>query len=161
MTKSVARLTTALLVSLVTAVVVWNRDLHTWWLLLALWPVYILLAGSIVSLLRKSRNAKQLERSGEWPETRGTVTTSLLKLAHVEVRCKYSASGTEYIGKYEINLTPFVPSRDLSSLARLGAEAKLAMADYPTGASLMIRYNPKNPTESVIFGRSEGSRPNG
>jgi hypothetical protein len=153
MTKTFAQLTALILVSLVTAVVLWKHEPHSWWVLLAFWPIYIWLVGFIVIRVRQSRYEKQRKRALEWPETQGTVTTSVLELAHVEVRYKYSVSGREYDGKYEISLTPLMPSRDLSSLSRLGNKAKSAMAAYPKGASLSVRYNPNNPADSILFSR--------
>jgi hypothetical protein len=128
-----------------------NRASGSWWILIALWPVGFALVWAIWNVMRGSRDEKQVLKSLDWPETQGMVTSTEVVWAHVEITYEYSVAGTKYTGKYEISLPPVAPDRTATGAARLNAAAKQEMADYPQGASLIIRYNPKNPAESVLF----------
>jgi Protein of unknown function (DUF3592) len=135
-----------------------NRESSPSWILIALWPIAFVIVWAIWNLIRDRQDEKEVEKSLDWPETQGTVATTEVAWAHVEVSYKYSVAGTEYTGKYEISLSPVAPDRSGSGAAQLNAEAQREMTDYPPGTNLIIRYNPKKPEESVLFCKGGGNR---
>ncbi len=124
-----------------------------WLILAARWPIGFVVVWAIWNLLRDGSDEKEVVKNLAWPETQGTVTATEVMWAHVEVAYKYSVASTEYTGKFEISLPPQVPDRNGLGAARLNASAHLEMADYPPGSGLVIRYNPNNHSESVLFCR--------
>lgn len=134
-----------------------SRESSPYWILIALWPIGFVIVWAIWNFVRDRRDEKQVEKSLDWPESPGIVTSTQVAWAHIEVCYEYRVAGTTYTGKYEMSMSPVAPDHSGSGAARLNAEAKQDMADYPTGASLTIRYNPRNHAESVLFCRADRS----
>ena len=105
-------------------------------------------------MVRDSRNEKLVEHSLAWPEVHGKVVSSKVAWAHVEVKYEYSISSGQYTGKYKINLSVGAPDRYGQTATRMNQEAKQDIADFPTGADVIIRYNPQQPAQSVLYWRS-------
>lgn len=124
-----------------------------WILLVGAWPIWFVIVWAIWNSLLGRRDTELVEKSLAWPETQGTVTASKVVWGHVEVAYQYHVSGTTNNGKYEISLSPVAPGSLVGS-AEFGREAREDIELYPPGAFLIIRYNPENPTESVLYCRA-------
>lgn len=101
--------------------------------------------------VRERGNTKRLLRALEWPEVQGVVARSRVVWAHAEVNYTYSVAGGSYKGKCKINLTPQPPDRYSRGAARLIAESKGTLAEFPDGSDVVVRYNPANPGESILW----------
>src|SRR5207245_2234852 len=101
------------------------------------------------------RDEKLMERSLGWPEAQGFVVASTVVWAHVEVRYEYLIKDGRYSGKYKMNLPVGPPDHYARTATRMNNDAKADLADYPPDAPVIIRYNPKNPKESVLYCRGE------
>jgi Protein of unknown function (DUF3592) len=122
--------------------------------LIPLWPLVFIGVWAIWNMVRDSRNEKLVEHSLAWPEVHGKVVSSKVAWAHVEVKYEYSISSGQYTGKYKINLSVGAPDRYGQTATRMNQEAKQDIADFPTGADVIIRYNPQQPAQSVLYWRS-------
>jgi hypothetical protein len=123
-----------------------------------LWPLAFVGVWAIWNMRRDSRNEKLVEHSLAWPEVHGKVVSSKVAWAHVEVNYEYSISSGRYTGKYKINLSVGAPDRYGQTAIRMTEEAKQNIADFPTGADVIIRYNPQQPDQSVLYCRGEINR---
>lgn len=126
--------------------------------LIPLWPLAFVGVWAIWNMRRDSRNEKLVEHSLAWREVQGRVVSSKVAWAHVEVKYEYSISSGRYMGKYKLNLSVGAPDRDGQTAARMSEEAKQNIAEFPTGADVIIRYNPQQPNQSVLYCRAEISR---
>ncbi len=123
--------------------------------LIPLWPLAFVGIWAIWNIARDSRDEKLVERSLGWPEAQGIVVASRVVWAHVEVTHEYLVGSVRYKGSYKLNLPVGAPDRYARTAIRMNNEAKADLADYPPDAKVIIRYNPKNPKESVLYCRGE------
>jgi hypothetical protein len=126
--------------------------------LISLWPLAFVGVWAIWNMRRDSRNEELVEQSRTWPEVHGSVVSCKVAWAHVEVKYEYSISSGRYMGKYKINLPVGAPDRYGQTATRMSDEAKQYIADFPTGADVIIRYNPQQPDQSVLYCRGEINR---
>jgi hypothetical protein len=126
--------------------------------LIPLWPLIFIGVWAIWNMRRDSRNEELVEQSRTWPEVHGCVVSCKVAWAHVEVKYEYSISSGRYMGKYKINLPVGAPDRYAQTATRMNQEAKQDIADFPTGADVIIRYNPQQPGQSVVYCRGEINR---
>ena len=126
--------------------------------LIPLWPLVFVGVWAIWNMARDSRDEKLIERSIDWPEADGRVITSRVVWAHVEVRYEYSISSGRFTGKYKMNLPPGAPDRYGRTATRMNEEAKGDIGDFPPGANDVIRYNPQQPSQSVLYCSGQISR---
>jgi hypothetical protein len=131
-----------------------KTETSLWLFLICLWPIGFVILWAIWNNLRDSGDEKRVEKSLNWPETQVIVLSTEVEWAHVQVNYEYLVAGTKYQGKYEISLSPVAPDQYGRGVARLNAEVKQEMDDYPPGCGVVIRYNPTDPSESVLFCRS-------
>lgn len=130
-----------------------SAPLPYWLFIVGAWPIWFVIVWAIWNSRRTERDAKLVERSLAWPEAQGIVITSKVVWAHVEVAYEYHALGATYTGKYEMGLEPVAPG-GLSGMGAYNREARQGLNQYPSGVSLIIRYNPLNPSESVLYCRA-------
>ena len=126
--------------------------------LVPLWTLLFVGIWAIWNTVRDSRDEKLVERSLTWPETQGRVMSSRVVWAHVEVKYEYSISSGRYTGKYKMNLPPGPPDKRGRTATRMITEAQQDIGDFPSGANVVIRYNPQQPQQSVLYCRGEISR---
>src|SRR5689334_2656621 len=119
--------------------------------LIPLWPLAFVLIWAIWNIARDSRDEKLVERSLGWPEAQAIVVASSVVWAHVEVKYEYLVKGTRYSGTYKMNLPVGPPDRYARTATRVSNEAKADLADYPPDTRVIIRYNPKDPKQSVLY----------
>jgi hypothetical protein len=120
-----------------------------------LWPIIFTVIWAVWNSVRDSLDAKLVERSLAWPEVQGKVVSSKVVWAHVEVTFVYSISSGHCIGKYKMNLPVSPPDRWGRTANRMNEVAKQTLADFPTGGTVIIRYNPQRPAQSVFYHRGE------
>ena len=136
-------------------------DLPGWVYLVALWPLGFFCIWAFWNMMRDSREEKSMERSLNWPEKQGRVLRSKTVWGHVEVVYEYWVLGKNYEGRYKINLPPQAPGgramESVRAARRLITAANEDLAEYPVGAKVVVRYNPVNPTESVLYRKGEVS----
>jgi len=125
--------------------------------LICLWPFAFLAIWAMWKSFRDSSDEKQVLRSLEWSEARGTVLNSEVVWEHVSVTYEYFVDKKRYTGEYKIGLTPVVPDRCGVEAAALGREAKQNVDEFPPGSKVIIRYNPQRPGESVLYCSDEDS----
>ena len=116
-----------------------------------MWPVWFVIVWALWNMRRDSKDEKLMRRSLGWPETQGKVVESAVSWAHVEVSYEYHASGVRYLGAYQINLEPTVPSASAAGPRAMVKESNAALREFYPGKSIVIRYNPKKPSESVFY----------
>lgn len=104
---------------------------------------------------RETRLNKLLERSLSWPEVPGVVLDSKVRWAHVATNYEYTAAGLRYVGLHETSLSLQYPTPSLVGARRFQRESRQVMAEFSPGTKLVIRYNPLNHSESVLFCRAE------
>jgi hypothetical protein len=126
-----------------------------WLYLLPLWPIGFYGIWAFWNAMRGSREEKAAERSLDWPETQGRVVRSKIVWGHVEIVYEYWISGVSQEGRYKINLPPQFPGGKAPQA--LGTAGKVEIAEYPVGAKVVVRYNPANPQESVLYRKGEVS----
>jgi hypothetical protein len=119
--------------------------------LIPLWPLLFVIVWAIWNMTRDSRDEKLIERSIDWPEAQGTVVSSRVVWAHVEVMYEYSISSGRFTGKYKMNLPPGPPDKFGRTATRMNEEARVDIADFPPGTNVIIRYNPQQPSQSVLY----------
>jgi hypothetical protein len=110
---------------------------------------------------RDSADEKQVLRSLEWREAKGTVLNTEVVWGHVSVSYEYFVDNKCYTGEYKIGLTPVLPDRCGMGAAALGREAKQGIDEFPPGSKLIIRYNPHRPEESVLYCSDENPHVSG
>jgi len=106
--------------------------------LICLWPLAFLAIWALWKSLRDSADEKQVLRSLEWREVKGTVLSSEVAWEHVAVNYEYFVDEKRYTGEYKIGLTPVLPDRHGMGAAALGREAKQGIDEFPTGRKLII-----------------------
>jgi hypothetical protein len=115
--------------------------------LTATWPLWFLGLWAFWNATRDSKDEKLVKRSVSWPEAQGKVTATSSILLHMEMKYEYVVAGNRYEGKYKINLNPTL-ARTHSGLNR---ETNQNLRNFYPGKSLVIRYNPQEPEESVFY----------
>ena len=120
--------------------------------LICLWPFVFMAIWAMWKSLRDSADEKPLLRSLNWPEAKGTVLNSQVVWGHVSVTYEYFVNNNRCTGEYDIGLTPVLPDRDAVGAAALNREANQELDEFPTGTSVIVRYNPQHPEESVLPG---------
>lgn|SRR5579871_6421616 len=104
-------------------------------------------------VVRERRRTSLLRQSLQWQEVRGKVLQSQLAWAHIEIIYTYStAKGEQFEGKYEISL-PMVPFKNSSGVERSTDAARLALAEFPPGQEIVLRYNPQDMRQSVFVAK--------
>jgi len=101
-------------------------------------------------LFRKSKRRDALRQSVTWVEVNGSVVSAQTVWAHVEITYEYEVAGTRFQGTYEVGL-PMVPFRGIAGAQRLNETAKSIISDYPAGQTVVVKYNPITPTDSVFI----------
>ena len=122
-------------------------------------PVGLLVIWLIINARRDSRDADLVVRSLDWPRVHGTVIRSEVVWGHVDVVYEYLVEGKCHVGRYEISMTPRPADRYGRSATAFSEEAHDAMEDYPVGSTLVVRYNPNQPQESVLYYRESEITP--
>jgi hypothetical protein len=115
----------------------------------------LVIIWGIWNSVRESRNTAEGIKSVDWLETTGTVSSSEVVWAHVEVQYRYAVNGTEYTGKYKENLTPVMPDKSGHGAQALAKESGELVAQFPLGSKVIVHYNPKRPDESVLYCSAE------
>jgi len=123
--------------------------------LFALWPILFAVIWAIWNVMRDSRQEKEALRSTEWPEVQGKIKSSKIVWGHYEVKYEYLVEGKSYSGTHEINLSPAVPDRFARGAARMIAEAKEDLTDFPVGSNVIIKFNPQEPQQSILLCRDK------
>jgi hypothetical protein len=124
-----------------------------YWPLLGLWPIGFVVIWAIWNTVRQDRDVALVEKSLNWPEVQGTVTSCKVKWVHVEVGYEYVAEGKYRKGVYKSSLSPAIPDHFARGAAQMTAESKQDIAEFPTGTKIIIRYNPAKPGQSVFYCR--------
>jgi hypothetical protein len=127
-----------------------------YWILFGLWPIALVIVWAVLNMARAGRDEKEVQRSLAWPQTEGLVISSRVVWAHVEVDYGYCVGGLNYTGKFELSLAPQTP--ELLGAHDFNNEAKQYTTEYAPSTRLVIRYNPLNPQESVLYCRAPGSQ---
>jgi|SRR5580658_1624002 hypothetical protein len=132
-------------------------DTPGWIYFLPFWPFGFFGIWVFWNAMRENRDAKSIERSLGWPETQGRVVGGSVVWGHVEVRYEYKAGGQWREGTYTEGLPPQAPSGSGGALAarRVKYAAERYLAKYPVAANVIVRYNPENPEESVLYCKGE------
>ena len=68
--------------------------------------------------------------------------------------------GSRCLGSYQINLSPIIPSsvgNGATSATQYNKESGEALREFYPGKSIVVRYNPKKPSESVFYCSGEVS----
>ena len=110
--------------------------------------------------MRDTREEKKALRGTNWPEAQGRVRSCRIVWGHCEVTYEYLAGGKWNSGTYLINLSPVVPDRYGRGASQLAAEAKQDLADFSVGSSVIIKFNPQDPEESILVCRGEVTEAN-
>ena len=92
---------------------------------------------------------RRMAAVSQWPSTMGTVSASYLERRHSSsdsgstnypvVQYSYQVSGQSY------QSTKLAPGPEVG-----GTGAGKVVARYPTGAQVMVFYNPQNPSDAVL-----------
>jgi hypothetical protein len=104
--------------------------------------------------VRTRQRTTLLERSLLWPEVQGAVKSAAVVWAHVEINYEYDLPGSRQGGVYKVCL-PMVTFRGLQGASRLNQASKSIIAQFAPGQKVLIRYNPRNPFESVLVDKGE------
>ena len=126
--------------------------------IVALWPIAMVAVWAIWNLFRDSSDEKQLLHSLNWPEAQGTITSSEAVWGHYEVRFEYSLASKRYRGALKISMKPAVPDRYAGGARQFAEEAQENLKSYAVGTKVVVRYNPKKPSQSVLFRVGETSQ---
>lgn len=102
----------------------------------------------------ENRDERMIRISLRWLKAEGTVTISKTVWTHVEVTYEFTVSGRSYTGRYDMTLPPATPDPGSRGALVFASEAKSLMKDYSPGTKVMVRYNPLQPSESVLFCRA-------
>lgn len=110
----------------------------------------------------EDRNARRMERSAGWPQVQGVVKQASAGGMSVKVDYEYVAEGHVFSGQYSITFPEaMVIGRGWNNVARaraLGDRVRKELADFPAGQTVILRYNPQDPSESVLLCRGELQR---
>jgi hypothetical protein len=98
----------------------------------------------------ENRQAKRFERSMGWPEVHGVVQKSFAARMHITVVYEYVAEGRHYIGEHKIVFPSLMLARGSQGVA-IAKDVRKEMANFSPGQRVVIRYNPKDPAESVLY----------
>lgn len=134
-----------------------NHVDHPYVFLFALWPIAAYGVWQIINLVRQHRHECELLRSSIWPEISGKVVSAETICAHVEVTYEYYVEGRTYTGKHKLNLDPVMVDRTGRAAAYLNQEARQCINNFPPGASVIIRFNPQRPEQSVLIASPQES----
>ena len=107
----------------------------------------------IWKVTRSRQRLSLLERSLRWDEVEGTVKSTAVVWAHVEIIYAYETPEGNFEGKEEISL-PMVPFRGQAAAQKLNEAAKSIMTDFPPGQTVVLRYNPRKSSESVFVAKA-------
>ena len=127
--------------------------------LVPLWPIFLVGIWAVWNMIRDSRQEKTALRAANWPEIQGKVTSSKVAWGHYEVAYEFVFRDRSYRGTHLINLSPVVPGR-ASSGARFASEAKQDLSDFPPGSDVIIKYNPQEPSNSILLCRGQVGQTN-
>lgn len=116
-------------------------------------PLIFIIIG-VVLLFIYFRSLAKVRSSQAWPAVQGTVVESWVRESestdsegsvsysyYPEIRYQYQVMGNEYQGD-KISFGPKVGG--------IRSRAEKAIAKYPTGANVMIYYQPDNPINAVL-----------
>jgi hypothetical protein len=133
-----------------------QADSPAWIWLLPFWPLGFLVAWGLLKTAIETREEKRITRSVAWPEVQGKITRVDLVWAHIAIQYEYKALGKWLEGTYRVHLGPFVPS-GWHVAAAAGINRGLAgySKEYAVGSKIIVRYNPANPAESVLYCKGE------
>ena len=119
--------------------------------------VYALWSYSI-----EDRNARRMERSERWPQVQGVVKQARVGGMSVKVDYEYVAEGHLFSGQYVITFPEaMMIGKGWNSVARaraLGERVRKELAEFPARQPVILRYNPQDPSESVLLCRGEIQR---
>ncbi len=139
------------------------NDLFPWLtggsLLIALFSIAIttllplaILGGLAVVLLRRNRRAGVARQiAATWPSTAGVVLASTTQVRRIGrsrtvipvVVYQYQVNGQTY-------QSHLIRAGDQYGSIRVSGEAEAIAARYPTGAAVMVHYNPASPGQAVL-----------
>ena len=105
--------------------------------------------------LRENHDERLLLKSISWPQTQGSVTSSRIVWAHLEVAYEFPANGQRFTGSYTVGMPATLPT--FIGMGVIARATKNFLGDYPVGTKLLVRYNPLDPTESVLYSRDPAS----
>jgi Protein of unknown function (DUF3592) len=120
----------------------------------ATWPLWLLIVWAVWNMRRDSKDQRLVQRSLAWPESQGKVVNSAVVWGHVEVSYEYHAGGSRYLGSYQINLSPIIPSsigHGGAAAGQYNKESGEALREFYPGKSVVVRYNPEKPSQSVFY----------
>jgi hypothetical protein len=109
---------------------------------------FVLLILNIVFLAIIFFMRRKMAQVSQWPSVMGTVITSGIEQRHSSeggytdypvVQYSYQISGQAYQG-YKL-----APGPEMG-----GSGARKVVARYPSGAQVMVFYNPQNPSDAVL-----------
>ena len=101
----------------------------------------------------EGQRLRKMERSANWPFVQGVVKETVVKGMSVRVIYEYLAQGHVYKDTDKITFPQAMVVRWQAQA--LGSKVKKEIADYPPGQHVVIRYNPQEPGESVLYYRGE------
>jgi hypothetical protein len=112
----------------------------------------IILVGLGIFLYRRNQRAQVTRQAAQtWASTMGTVLMSNIQVKRTgnsrsevpAVIYQYEVNGTAYQGK------TIKAGEGFFSIRFMG-DAQKTIARYPSGAQVMVYYNPENPSESAL-----------
>jgi hypothetical protein len=111
---------------------------------------YLFLASGTAVIVLSCWNAALAVQSRKWPECSGTVMTSALEETHdsegnmyrAAISYRYVVGGDEFVGKR-------VRFCDSFMLSWSSPAARIVQA-YSAGTAVAVRYDPDDPSESVL-----------
>ena len=115
--------------------------------------------GKWTSRRGPSQGVKPSDGGEDWQQTQGSVAAGRLVWNHVEISYEFTVEGKRYQGKHEIRLSPVNPEDLYPELARRH-EVNALLHRYARGTVVLVRYNPANPEQSILF-ESEGTQAKG
>ena len=122
---------------------------------IGLWPIFFVAIWAVWNILRDSRQEKEALRAAKWPEAQGKVLGAKAVWGHFEVAYEYVVGNRFYKGTHILNLKPAVPDQYARGARAMISEIRQDQNDYPVGAPIIVRYNPRNPQESILLCRAE------
>jgi hypothetical protein len=106
------------------------------------------------------RYMNRMQRVANWPEAQGVVKKSAVKFASIRVDYEYVADGHVRQGVEKIVFPESMVIganrwTRVSDARALGNRVKRDLADYAPGQHVVIRYNPQDPEDSVLYVRGD------